>query len=62
MIPYAARRGTAELPLHGGKAPAWLFQRMVAMADCTTPTSPTCAMRSNKRSAGVPTGSRLCAA
>src|SRR6516164_3063751 len=25
-------RKTAELPLHSGSAPAWLFQRMVAMA------------------------------
>src|SRR3954464_12903647 len=23
------RTGTAQLPLHGGKAPAWLFSRMV---------------------------------
>src|SRR3954451_754748 len=28
----AARTGTAELPLHGGKAPAWLFQRMTKLA------------------------------
>ena len=30
----AARRrtGTADLPLHGGRAPAWLFQRMTALA------------------------------
>ncbi len=26
------RSGTAILPLHGGKAPAWLFQRMKALA------------------------------
>lgn len=25
-------RGTADLPLHGGKAPPWLFKRMVALA------------------------------
>jgi hypothetical protein len=27
-----ARTGTAHLPLHGGKAPAWLFSRMVKLA------------------------------
>ncbi|MCA1559129.1 MAG: DUF763 domain-containing protein [Acidobacteria bacterium] len=27
-----ARTGTAQLPLHGGKAPAWLFSRMVQLA------------------------------
>jgi hypothetical protein len=27
-----ARTGTAQLPLHGGKAPAWLFGRMVKLA------------------------------
>ena len=27
----AHRTGTANLPLHGGKAPAWLFQRMAAL-------------------------------
>jgi uncharacterized protein len=27
-----ARTGTAQLPLHGGKAPAWLFSRMVRLA------------------------------
>lgn len=27
-----ARTGTAQLPLHGGKAPAWLFSRMVKLA------------------------------
>lgn len=27
-----SRTGTATLPLHGGKAPAWLFGRMVKMA------------------------------
>src|SRR3954447_13499913 len=27
-----ARTGTATLPLHGGKAPAWLFQRMTRLA------------------------------
>ena len=26
------KTGTANLPLHGGKAPAWLFQRMVKLA------------------------------
>ena len=25
------RTGIAELPLHGGKAPPWLFQRMVKL-------------------------------
>jgi len=25
------RTGIAQLPLHGGKAPAWLFQRMVRL-------------------------------
>src|ERR671926_1461230 len=25
------RTGVAQLPLHGGKAPAWLFQRMVRL-------------------------------
>lgn len=28
----ASRTGIATLPLHGGKAPAWLFQRMTALA------------------------------
>ncbi|MFC1971346.1 DUF763 domain-containing protein [Chloroflexota bacterium] len=28
----ATRTGTANLPLHGGKAPAWLFRRMVKLA------------------------------
>ena len=27
-----ARTGTAQLPLHGGRAPAWLFTRMVQLA------------------------------
>src|SRR4051812_50009995 len=27
-----ARPGTATLPLHGGRAPAWLFQRMTRLA------------------------------
>ena len=27
-----ARTGTAQLPLHGGGAPAWLFGRMVKLA------------------------------
>lgn len=26
------RTGLAQLPLHGGKAPAWLFRRMVRLA------------------------------
>src|SRR5437773_634468 len=26
------RTGTAQLPLHGGKAPAWLFSRMIKLA------------------------------
>src|SRR5947199_2168394 len=26
------RTGTADLPLHNGKAPAWLFQRMVRLS------------------------------
>jgi uncharacterized protein len=26
------RTGTAQLPLHGGRAPAWLFGRMVQLA------------------------------
>src|SRR3954452_12916522 len=28
----STRTGTATLPLHGGKAPAWLFQRMARLA------------------------------
>ncbi|MFC1982784.1 DUF763 domain-containing protein [Chloroflexota bacterium] len=28
----ATRTGTANLPLHGGKAPAWLFRRMAKLA------------------------------
>src|SRR4051794_7049786 len=28
----SARTGTATLPLHGGKAPAWLFGRMTRLA------------------------------
>lgn len=28
----ARRTGTADLPLHGGRAPAWLFERMARMA------------------------------
>ena len=27
-----ARTGTAQLPLHGGRAPAWLFSRMIKLA------------------------------
>ncbi|MBI5393773.1 MAG: DUF763 domain-containing protein, partial [Verrucomicrobia bacterium] len=30
------RTGVANLPLHGGKAPAWLFQRMVKLARAMT--------------------------
>jgi uncharacterized protein len=26
------RTGSAQLPLHGGKAPAWLFSRMVRLS------------------------------
>ena len=26
------RRGVAELPLHGGRAPKWLFELMVKLA------------------------------
>jgi hypothetical protein len=26
------RTGFAQLPLHGGKAPAWLFSRMVRLS------------------------------
>ena len=26
------RTGVANLPLHGGKAPKWLFKRMVALS------------------------------
>ena len=28
----SARTGIANLPLHGGKAPAWLFRRMVKLS------------------------------
>src|SRR5688500_15571910 len=28
----AQRTGTANLPLHGGRAPRWLFERMAALA------------------------------
>ncbi|MBD3205554.1 DUF763 domain-containing protein, partial [Candidatus Bathyarchaeota archaeon] len=28
--------GSAILPLHGGKAPRWLFHRMVSLAECIT--------------------------
>lgn len=28
------RSGFAELPLHGGKAPAWLVKRMIKLANC----------------------------
>lgn len=30
--PAGRRTGTAELPLHGGRAPRWLFERMVRLA------------------------------
>src|SRR5919199_4921405 len=30
--PPTARTGTATLPLHGGRAPAWLFERMTRLA------------------------------
>ena len=29
---FAMRTGRADLPLHGGRAPAWLFERMVSLA------------------------------
>ena len=32
MAVTRARTGTAQLPLHGGRAPAWLFTRMVQLA------------------------------
>jgi hypothetical protein len=32
QLPMRARTGMAQLPLHGGKAPAWLFSRMVKLA------------------------------
>ncbi|HEX8648169.1 MAG TPA: DUF763 domain-containing protein [Thermoleophilaceae bacterium] len=31
-MPPSRRTGTADLPLHGGKAPAWLFSRMTALS------------------------------
>jgi hypothetical protein len=31
-MPGPTRTGIANLPLHGGKAPRWLFQRMVRLA------------------------------
>src|ERR687890_246647 len=31
-MPAPARTGTATLPLHTGRAPAWLFQRMAKLA------------------------------
>lgn len=30
---HVGKTGVANLPLHGGKAPRWLYQRMVKMAD-----------------------------
>lgn len=32
MPEFSRRTGTAHLPLHGGKAPAWLFSRMTRLA------------------------------
>lgn len=32
MARYSTRTGIANLPLHGGHAPAWLFQRMTRLA------------------------------
>jgi len=32
MTDFPRRTGTAHLPLHGGKAPAWLFSRMTKLA------------------------------
>jgi hypothetical protein len=32
MTDFPHRTGTAHLPLHGGKAPAWLFSRMTKLA------------------------------
>jgi len=32
MADFPRRTGTAHLPLHGGKAPAWLFSRMTKLA------------------------------
>ena len=32
----AHRTGVANLPLHYGKAPSWLFQRMVRLARAVT--------------------------
>ena len=29
---FAMRTGRADLPLHGGRAPAWLSERMVSLA------------------------------
>ncbi|MEK7848866.1 MAG: DUF763 domain-containing protein, partial [Chloroflexota bacterium] len=31
-VPPARRTGTADLPLHGGQAPRWLFERMTRLA------------------------------
>ena len=31
------RSGTANLPLHSGRAPAWLFSRMVRQKDVKGP-------------------------
>ena len=31
-MPTRTRTGTADLPLHTGKAPAWLFGRMTKLA------------------------------
>jgi uncharacterized protein len=32
MVEYSKRTGIANLPLHGGKAPRWLFSRMTKLA------------------------------
>ena len=32
----SSRSGVANLPLHGGRAPRWLFQRMVKLAGAVT--------------------------
>jgi hypothetical protein len=33
MATPTGHHGVARLPLHGGKAPAWLFRRMTELAD-----------------------------
>jgi hypothetical protein len=32
MVPSMPKTGVASLPLHPGKAPRWLFKRMVALS------------------------------